>query len=112
MSSDPETVRATVATVDAKIDGLKELQEAHYRDLSKQLEALHDLPVLVAQLVTDYSALARRITKVEDRIDADEIRRLDRRHEDQVRSIEWRRGPLMASCVGAVVFLLDHFIAH
>lgn len=64
--------RATVALVDAKLDGLRELTRAEFRGLQDKLEPLAGLPVTVTAMRGELNNLKRRVTDIEEARQAEE----------------------------------------
>lgn len=84
--------RATVALVDAKLDGLKLLTEQGFGSLQRQLDTVAGLPAAVAKLDEKHTALARRVDIIE---------------KDDERHIEWRKGAIVTAITLTVGILAN-----
>lgn len=69
--------RATVATVDAKLDGLTKLVETQFGYLQRQLDSVTGLPLEMARLSARMETLEERVGDME---------------KDQEARAAWRRG--------------------
>ena len=95
MSVDETTPnRATVAGLDAKLDGLKDLMRAEFAATQRQLDTVAALPAAVASLRSDLAALDRR----EREADEDMSRRVDALEQGNARWANWR-------AIGAISFI-------
>lgn len=77
MTDDVDNV--TLQLVAERIRGLSRLTEQGFTDLQRQLDDVRGLPSIVSQLNSNYGALERRVTAIED---------------DRSRGAEFRRGSL------------------
>jgi hypothetical protein len=99
----PDSNRATVATVDAKLDGLSRIIDMGLRDIQRQLDDVKGLPLDVRGLRGDFAALDKRVEDIE--------RKQDGRGE-------WRRKDLPVlliialSLVTAIVFGTLQVVGH
>lgn len=90
--------RATVAGLDAKLDGLKELVRAETGQIQRQLDAVAGLPVRVATLEANLAALDNRETES----DADIDRRVTELEQRNSRMSN-QRWALIVAVVGSLV---------
>lgn len=65
----PDSNRATVATVEAKIDGLSRLVDMGLRDIQRQLNEVKGIPLDVRSLRGDFDALRSRVGDLEKKQD-------------------------------------------
>ena len=92
--------RATVALVAERIESLRELVRAEFRDTQRQLDNLSALPLIV-------NGLVERVRQHDDQIQA--MRAEDARRRD------YRIGPLVANLVGiagVIVAIVAVVVSH
>lgn len=68
--------RATIATVQATVDGLSKLVERGLEDIQRQLNAVASVPIQVAALRSDHDALVKRVDRLEQGDDRGPDRRI------------------------------------
>lgn len=101
MTDETTPNRATVALVDAKIDGLHALVKAGFAGTQRQLDDLTGLPVRVAVLEADLKALRER----EDQRDEDVALRLSavEARRSALRTWRWNSLPMILLTLALVV---------
>lgn len=94
--------RATVAGLDAKLDGLKDLVRAETGQIQRQLDAVAGLPVRVATLEANLAALDNRETESDTDIDR-RVTELEQRNEQRNSRMSNQRWALIVAVVGSLV---------
>lgn len=103
----PENGRATVALVDAKVDGLKDLIRAEFKDVQRQLENF-------GQLAAKVEGHGDRLLMVEGRVSSVE-RRMENKDITERRRKNYRTihlPSLVIALISALGFVLSLVIHH
>lgn len=106
MSDDQDrSERVTLALVGERVESLRELVRAEFKDTQRQLDSLSGLPIIVHGLTERMLAADARMRDHEHKLAEvaplkEQVRQHEQKFEEQERRREFRVGPLIPNLIG------------